>query len=59
MRSDKVLGLVLKTKPVRWFNKKTWTKALIGFLRVTGPTKKKPEKLHKNNVLSREDDPKT
>jgi hypothetical protein len=38
---------------------KTWTEALIGFLRFTGLTKKKPEKLHKNNVFSRGDDPKT
>jgi hypothetical protein len=38
---------------------KTWTKAFIGFLRVTGPTEKKPEKLHKNNVFLRGDDPKT
>jgi hypothetical protein len=38
---------------------KTWIEALTGFLRVTGPTKKKPEKLHKNNVFSRGDDPKT
>jgi hypothetical protein len=38
---------------------KTCTEALTGFLRVTGQTKKKPEKLHKNNVFSRGDDPKT
>jgi hypothetical protein len=38
---------------------KTWTEALNGFLRVTDPTKKKPVKLHKNNVFSRGDDPKT
>jgi hypothetical protein len=38
---------------------KTWTEALAGFLRVTGPTKKKLEKLRKNNVFSRGDDPKT
>jgi hypothetical protein len=31
---------------------KTWTEGLTGFLRVTGPTNKKPEKLHKNYVFS-------
>jgi hypothetical protein len=31
---------------------KTLTESLTGFLRVTGPTNKKPEKLHKNNVFS-------
>jgi hypothetical protein len=38
---------------------KIWTEAFTGFLRVTGLTKKKPKKLHKNNVFSRGDDPKT
>jgi hypothetical protein len=53
-------GIVLKTKPVRWFDqKKPKPKPSPVFLRVTGPTKEKPEKLHKNNVFSRGDDPKT
>jgi hypothetical protein len=38
---------------------KTRIDGLSGFLRVTGPVSKKPEKLHKNNVFSREYDPKT
>jgi hypothetical protein len=38
---------------------KTWTEGLTSFLRVTGPTNKKPEKLHKNNVFSRGYDPET
>jgi hypothetical protein len=38
---------------------KTWTDALFGFLRVIGPINKKPEKLHKNNMFSREYDSKT
>jgi hypothetical protein len=55
-----VRSIVLKTKPVRWFTqKKPEPKPSPIFLRVTDPTKKKPEKLHKNNVFSREDDPKT
>jgi hypothetical protein len=38
---------------------KTWTDTLSGFLRVTGPTNKKLEKLHKNNVFLRGYDPKS
>jgi hypothetical protein len=37
---------------------KTLTDALSGFLRVTGPTNKKPEKLHKNYMFLRGYDPK-
>jgi hypothetical protein len=38
---------------------KIWTKAFTSFLRVTGPTNKKSENLHTNNVFPREYDPKT
>jgi hypothetical protein len=48
--------IVLKTKPVQWFDQ---INALSGFLRVTGPTNKKPEKLYKNNAFLRGYDPKT
>jgi hypothetical protein len=59
-RRRHLLPIVLKTKPVQWFDqKKPKTEAFTGFLIVTGPTKKKPKKLHKNNVFSRGDDPKT
>jgi hypothetical protein len=40
-------------------SEKTWIDALSGFLRVAGPTNKKPEKLHKNNMFLRGYDPKT
>jgi hypothetical protein len=40
-------------------SEKIWTEALTGFLRVTGPTKYKTEKLHKNNVFLQGDNPKT
>jgi hypothetical protein len=39
--------------------RKNLNQSLYRFLRVTRPTKKKPEKLHNNNVFSRGDDPKT
>jgi hypothetical protein len=45
-----------KNQMVQWFDQ---TDALFGFLRVTGPTKKNPEKLYKNNVFLRGYDPKT
>jgi hypothetical protein len=55
-----VLSIVLKTKPVRWFNqKKPEPMPSLIFLRVTDPTNKKPEKLHENNIFSRGCDPKT
>jgi hypothetical protein len=63
-----VSSRVLKTKPVWWLDQKKHEPTISGFLRVTASISTKPEKLYKNNVFffagknnvfSREYDPKT